>query len=403
MVLYTSAEVDQARVNIGRYAWAKAERDQVLEACAAWMARSDEEIWNLITGQSIPRGIHVNPDLGCPKCGRDVYGFGSYPWQISLERPWKLVCPSCSEVWPKNDFAAFYESGLGRNGVFDRTLADEALLVNAEEPRGDRRTFAVDDGMGWVDGDGNRWWFIAFYSHYCTWKELPEAALALGQAYVYTGDVSYAHKGAVILDRIADVYPEMDLAPYSKMDLYNSHGGTGRGRIQGCIWETGLAEKMATAYDLLKDGMGEDPSLVAFLSARAKQWQMKNDKSSIAKIRENIETHLLREFIGSCRDGRISGNEGMTQTTMATAAAVLDDPEETPKALAWLFEPGKRGGEGGGHIASTLIGEVDRDGTGNEAAPGYCFIWMHRFYQCARILDRCRNITTMIYIAIFRG
>jgi oligo-alginate lyase len=80
----------------------------------------------------------------------------------------------------------------------------------------------------------------------------------------------------------------------------------------------------------------------------------------------------------------------MTQTTMATAAAVLDDAVETPQALAWLFEPGESRGNGGGHIAATLIGEVDRDGVGNEAAPGYCFIWMNLFYRCAKALDRCK-------------
>ena len=80
-------EINNARRNIQRYAWAKAERDTAIETCAPYMARSDEEIWDLITGQSIPRGIHVNPDLGCPECGRDVYAFGNYPWKVSLHRP----------------------------------------------------------------------------------------------------------------------------------------------------------------------------------------------------------------------------------------------------------------------------------------------------------------------------
>ena len=110
---------------------------------------------------------------------------------------------------------------------------------------------AVDDGMGWIDESGNRWWFVAYYSHYCTWTELPEAALALGEAYLYTGDAAYAHKGAVILDRIADVYPDMDLTPYSDLGLYNSHGGTGMGRIKGCIWENGMAETLSLAYDMI--------------------------------------------------------------------------------------------------------------------------------------------------------
>ena len=392
-VLYTPEEVDQARRNIARCDWAKAERDAAVATCAPWMARSDEDIWQLVTGQSIPRGIHVNSDLGCVSCGRDVYAFGNYPWNVSLARPWKLECPSCGAVWPKNDFEAFYKSGLGTGGVFDRGLADDSLLFNAEhaDPADPLRGFAVDDGMGWIDDAGNRWWFIAYYSHYCTWATLPEAALALGKAYLYTGDAAYAHKGAVILDRIADVYPEMDLTPYSDLGIYNSDGSTGLGRIKGCIWENGMAETLSLAYDMVYEGMAGDAALVRFLSEKAATWEIARPKHSIAHIRENIEHGLLREFMLSCRDRRIRGNEGMTQTAMATAAAVLDDPQETPEALDWLFEPGESRGTGGGHIPATLIGEVDRDGVGNEAAPGYCFGWMTAYARCAWVLDRCRK------------
>ncbi len=390
-VLYTPEEIASARQNVSRYDWAKDELNSTLETCRPWMERSDDDIWRLVTGQSIPRGIHVNPDLGCPSCGRDAYRFGNYPWKVSLDRPWKLECPSCGEVWPKNDFAAFHESGLGPGGVFYRDRADESLLFNQEHPDPDDplHRFVVDDGLGWIDADGNRWWIIAYYSHYCTWTELPNAVEALGKAYLYTGDPAYAHKGALILDRIADVYPHMDLTQYSEMGLYNSHGGTGIGRIKGCIWETGTAETLSTAYDMVYDGMAEDEALVRFLSEKASAWELQNDKSSIARIRENIETNLLREFIKSCHDRRIRGNEGMTQTAIATAAAVLDSPEETPAALDWLFEPGTSH-EGGGRVPATLIGEVDRDGVGNEAAPGYCFIWMRQFRALALVLERCR-------------
>jgi len=391
-VLYTPEDVINARRNVKRYDWAKAELEAVLKVCRPWIARSDEEVWGLVTGQAIPRGIHVNADLGCPSCGREVYRFGNYPWQVSLDLPWKLQCPSCGEVFPKNDFARFHGSGLCSGGIFDRARADESLLLNVEDPDPEDplHRYGVDDGYGWVDDEGNRWFFVAYYDHWCIWTELPNAALALGKAYLYTGDRAYAHKGSVLLDRIADVYPEMDLTPWTEMGLYNSHGGTGRGRIKGCIWETVLAETLSLAYDMVYEGVAGDEELVRFLSGKATTWGAENGKSSVERIRGNIETNLLREFIASCRDRRIRGNEGMTQTTMATAAAVLDDPEETPEALDWLFEPGTTR-EAGGHIPATLIGQVDRDGVGNEAAPGYCFIWMNLFRRCAKVLERCRK------------
>ena len=45
------------------------------------------------------------------------------------------------------------------------------------------------------------------------------------------------HKAAVLLDRIADVYPEMDYYPLGRLGFQHSHGGSLRGRITGCISE----------------------------------------------------------------------------------------------------------------------------------------------------------------------
>ena len=135
--------------------------------------------------------------------------------------------------------------------------------------------------------------------------KLPAAALALGTAYLYTGDGRYAHKGALLLDRIADLYPAMDLTPYSEMGLQNSHGGTGRGRIKGCIWETGVAAALARAWDAVSAGIEGDEELARFLYGQAAQWGITADKSSIERIRRHVEDGLLREFIASCRDRRI--------------------------------------------------------------------------------------------------
>ncbi len=82
--LWTAEQIQNARENVKRYDWAKAEL-AVERRCEPWLAMSDEEIWNLITGQEVPRGIHVNANLGCPSCGRDVYAFGNYPWKVSFD------------------------------------------------------------------------------------------------------------------------------------------------------------------------------------------------------------------------------------------------------------------------------------------------------------------------------
>jgi oligo-alginate lyase len=389
-VLFDSDDVNAVRSNIARYDWAKEECDFVLAECQPWIEMADSDLWDLVTGQAVPRGIHTSLKLGCPSCGREVYNHGLYPWILSLEKPWKIQCPSCGEVYPKNDFAAFHESGRGANGVLDPGLADRSLLYNQDhpDPEDPLHLHAVDDGLGWVDPDGNRWWFAAYYNHWCIWRDIPWAAHALGLAYVYTGEQVYAHKGAVLLDRIADVYPEMDISPYARMGISNSDGGRGTGRIKGCIWENGVAESLSQAYDLVYDGMQGDQDLIHFLSERAEQWKTGNRKRDLAEVRENIETNLLREFIKSCRDRRNRGNEGVMQAAMATAAAVLDHPTETPAALDWLMQPGTSA-QGGGRIPDVLTQMVDRHGIGDESSPSYCFLWLNSLRRCARVLQRC--------------
>ncbi|MDA0337259.1 MAG: hypothetical protein O2782_19015 [bacterium] len=70
MILHSTDEVDRARKNVGRYEWARDLADRAIAASQDYVERSDEELWSLVTGQQVPRGIHVNPDLGCPTCRR---------------------------------------------------------------------------------------------------------------------------------------------------------------------------------------------------------------------------------------------------------------------------------------------------------------------------------------------
>lgn len=51
-----------------------------------------------------------------------------------LDRPWKVQCPHCEQVFPTNDFEAYYWSGLAENGEFDpERLDDGPLRVGAHD------------------------------------------------------------------------------------------------------------------------------------------------------------------------------------------------------------------------------------------------------------------------------
>ena len=137
-----------------------------------------------------------------------MYSWKIDPWKF----PFKTQCPHCDMLFPTNDFSAFYRSGLDRHAVFDPKLADRSLLFNSDhpDPADPLHRFGVDDGTGYVEGE-KRWRFIGAYLIYGHWKILVLAGVNhLSEAYFVTGEPIYAHKAAILLDRIADVYPTFD-------------------------------------------------------------------------------------------------------------------------------------------------------------------------------------------------
>ena len=75
----------------------------------------------------------------------------------------------------------------------------------------------MDDGDGYVEGE-KRWRFIGAYLIYGQWKQAVLGGIRnLAAAYVITGERIYAHKAAVLLDRVADLYPRFDFGTQGVM------------------------------------------------------------------------------------------------------------------------------------------------------------------------------------------
>ncbi len=379
-----------ALANVKEYPWVARLQRRAVANAGPWVEMSDDELWAMPTSQELPRDIHTNKEIGCPKCGRGIFPYGNYPWKFDVwKRPWKLKCPNCGEVFPKNDFYAFYQTALDEHGMFRRDLGDRSLLFNAEhpDPKDPLHKLYVDDGYGMLDGKGRRHRIIAYYNSWAQWTCIDRAVRALSRAFTLTNDRRCAHKAAVLLDRIADVYPEMDFMPLHKMGFEHSHGGTGQGRILGCIWETNR-HWMAYAYDCIYDGIRGDGELVKFCSVRANKYKL-GDKSSIAAICRHIEDHLLLEILKSTRDGRIAGNVGMTHACLAVTAIALDRRGVTEKWLDWLFDP-RFPGDCTKHkspIPWVLVDGIDRDGMGGECG-GYGLIWTGRMKMFPELFAR---------------
>ena len=134
------------------------------------------------------------------------------------------------------------------------------------------------------------------------------------------------------------------------------------------------------------DALIEDQDLVRFSSEMSRRYGT-GDKSSPRAIAAHIENHLLREFIVGILDGRINGNVGMHQYSMAAAAIALDHPVLTPSALDWLFDPK------GGAIPTILVEVLSREGLSHESGLGYASIPGTSFANVAALLHRYGRYT----------
>ncbi|MCD6361800.1 MAG: heparinase, partial [Armatimonadetes bacterium] len=388
---YSAKRVANLRANVERFKWASAQRDGAVRAARRWVQMSDEELWRLIPCQNLPRCIDVtmtrrkgqgNFRMGCLVCGDKVFKYGNYPYHADhFKLPWKLKCPSCGAVFPTNDFGAFYESAIDEHGCFDARRGDRSLLFNTEhpDPNDPLHTWGVDDGWGFVDAEGHEHRYIAYYT-WQLWRTIEGGLRALARAYLYTGDPVYAHKAGVMLDRIADVYPDMDWAPYAERGWFHSDGGSGKGKIQGRIWETGTIRGFAEAYDMVADGLDDCPELLEFLAGMARQYDLPGEKGTIEDLYRNIEEGILRTGAEALISGQIHGNQGMHQSAMAAVAMAFGRDPEMTQWLDWIFEPG------GGAIPAVIVGAIDRDGVGSEGSPSYSLGWANNIGMLADML-----------------
>ncbi len=326
-VFYPPRLIEQARANGERYAWAAAIRDPIIRTAEPWRKMSDEQLWQLMFGNTIKRSWMVWSNGHCPACEKPV---PMYNWRMNpLAEPWKVYCPHCAARFPTNDFAKFYRSGLDEHNVFQPGRADRALLFNVEhpDPSDPQHTYGVDDGEGYLDGD-KRWRFIGAYLIYGQWKNAVVAGVdALADAYVITGDPVYAHKAGVLLDRVADLYPTFDFGKEGVM----YEGPPARGYVS--TWHDACVEArhLAMAYDQVFEGLRDDRALVAFLGEQARQYKLDNPKGSFADIQRNIEERILRDTIVNRR--KIESNYPQTDMAVVMLMTVLGWPENRAEVL----------------------------------------------------------------------
>ncbi len=379
---YTEEKVKNARENIEKYDWAKEAVAPVIAKADKYVAQGYDFIWYSLASQGLPRSYGVNQKDGCLNCGKEIDAYGNYPYIYDpIENPWKVTCPSCKYEFPTNDFESFYYSALDEDGNFDVSRGDKQYLKNIKYPdKGEN--WGVDDGWGYVHTDGKKYTFIAHYNHEANYHyTLREAIDAAYQAYIYTGEQKYADWVIVHLDRIAAMYPDMTTSNQKVADGFlHSDGSSGLGKIMGRIWETSIIRSYLFAYDAVFDAydtMSEEA--IAFLNKVSH-----GKRDTYKKLMVHVEQGLFMEIFPGVRDMLIHGNQGMHQYTLTAAAVILDDKTLSKQWLDFVFAPssGARG-----NLDAVFVNSVDRDGYGNESAPGYNRLWINNFMGIANLLN----------------
>lgn len=310
---------EAVRTNVSRTDSARKMQEETRKEAAPFLAMSEDEIWELMPSNTITRSWMVWSDGYCPECGKDVR---MYFWRHDPERhPWKVECPNCHSLFPKNDFGKFYRSGLTETGSFCRDRADETLLYNEEDPDGPRRNFGVDDGEGYREGE-KCWRFIGNYLIYSRWKkQIVGGVKALSGAYFYTGEAAYARRAGILLDRIADLLPEFD---FDREGLVYEKPHTAEGYVSYCIDSTTEIKEIVLAYDRVFEEIKQDEEMRRFLAEKGERTGRK--KKTFQDIQNNIESGILLEVLN--HPEKIRSNPPHTELTELVIRSVLGCSEE---------------------------------------------------------------------------
>lgn len=351
--LLTPEQIAQAR-QTRKWPETGADGSAIIAQAERWMKYSPSQLRDMVPPPEVPRAFDVHFKQS-PTHPEEIKAFGSYPWIVDPDLPYKVISPVDGSVFPTNDFDP-------KNPGRPEDVSEEPY---------------VDNGWGWKDpNDPQKYWFVAYWTHWFWLNHLVPAAERLAQAYILTGEQRYARQAAALLDQIAEYYPRMD---YVKQSRYGTEiqPGTYHGRIVNAIWETGVVRTLARAYDFAFEGMEGDTELEAVTG------------KSIAEIRANIERNLLEEAARSIytMDGRIRGNFGMHHSALATIAIVLDN-ENTEKYLDFVLHATGMGPSSFEGIVPGLTNFIYRDGAPNESSPGYNSLWIGHFQMVAELLLR---------------
>ncbi len=366
--------------------WTSVKRTQTLQdlpcgavdeqAVQAWLALSDEELWQQLPPAELPRAHFVNVHQGCPQCGTAVFRHGGfYPWKRRhLPADYRSICPSCQAVFPGNDLAA----GDFTSGA------------------------CVDDGYGYVDEHGHLFLFAATYCRDQTRAfgagigQLTDRLRAGGfeskiarrlGLMLLRYAVEEIYLAAVPQFRYGPSQAEETPWPWGQVDWGAEPDPVAalarKGTMRYCIDTPYISETLALAYDTLWPFLREDRQLVD--RVRALGLEVDAPEAVVGLIEE-----MLACLLQCALDGGASSNLPRVSEGVLVLLRGLDRPDAR-EALSWLYDRGPD------RLRVFGIDNFFPDGTPPEATGGYNSIHTDGLFSLEYHLRELRALHPQAY------
>ena len=110
---YDAALMARVAEKVRQHDWAR-RQVKAIRASGQWLVEmTDEELWAFVPPPEQIRAINVCIGHDCPTCGDEITRqAGHYPWIMRRDRPFKVECPVCKQVFPSNRFKPWNLGGL---------------------------------------------------------------------------------------------------------------------------------------------------------------------------------------------------------------------------------------------------------------------------------------------------
>ncbi|MDF2722230.1 MAG: hypothetical protein K0Q59_1905, partial [Paenibacillus sp.] len=306
-------DAERARRNARETEWGATIAASIYEVADYWAAKTDDELFDFILPGN-PRAMTPSQFYGDP-----LTGGNRLTLKTCLETPFRFYNEQTGEWWypgkKLNNPTTGEEVIVEDNG--------EGFLIPEGFPNPHTRCMLVA-------ATRNYRLAMAMAAPYCptlTDKSIvPEtsgtrytgAIPNLAYAYILSGDIRYAYKAAILIGRIAELYPYMNGGYHD--GSYSDTVHISEPSTTGTEWKKNVLE----AYDLIFDGIGSFHEELAALYARKPDAE--NNRRAIPfDLRRAVEREMIPYIIYTCeleRSGASDWSMRLLELELEAAALI---------------------------------------------------------------------------------